>query len=76
MTREEALEIVAQPSLTDNEVKELFAQITEKLQILEEELQSYLNMPLWENTYKNSNTLYTIGQRMMMALGFDTRVRK
>lgn len=76
MIREEALEIVAQPSLTDNEVKELFVQITEKLQISEEELQSYLNMPLWKNTYKNSNTLYTIGQRMMMALGFDTRVRK
>lgn len=75
MTRNEALEILGHPSLTEKEGKELFKQVAEKLQITDEELQSYMDMPKWQNHYKNSNWMYDIGGKVMFKLGLDKRIR-
>ena len=76
MTREEALEKLSQPPLTEEEGSKLFKEISEKLRISEEELQSYFDMPLWENTYKTSGWMYKIGEKIMFTLGLDNRIRK
>ncbi|MBQ0063361.1 MAG: N-acetyl sugar amidotransferase [Prevotella sp.] len=54
MTREQALEELSHPSLSEEEGKEIFSQIAAKLEISEEELQSYFDMPLkGYDDYKN-----------------------
>lgn len=78
ITRDEALEILNKPSLSDEEGERLFKQIADKLEITEEQLQDYFDMPLWENEgrYKTSDWMYNIGGKIMFALGLDDRIRK
>ena len=60
MTREEALEQLSHPSLTEEEGRELFKQVADKLQISEEELQHYFDMPIkGYDDYKNSKKIST-----------------
>jgi N-acetyl sugar amidotransferase len=55
MTRDEALEQLSHPSLTEEEGRELFKQVAAKLEISEEELQSYFDLPIkGYDDYKNS----------------------
>ena len=55
MTREEALRQLAEPSLTEEEGRELFRQVADKLGITEKELQGYFDMPIkGYDDYKNS----------------------
>ena len=78
MTRDEALKILKNPPLTEDEGRRLFKQIAEKLEITEEELQGYMDMPLWENDgrYKTSEWMYKVGGKIMFSLGLDNRIRK
>lgn len=76
ITRKQALEIVSHPSLTPEESKLIFSQIAELLQIESTELQSYLDMPLWQNHYRNSNWFYHFGERVFNLMKLDTRIRK
>lgn len=76
MTREEALRILSQPSLSEEEGRELFRQVAEKLRISEDELQGYMDMPLWKNQYKQNNWIYSVGAKAMNMLGLDNRIRK
>lgn len=61
MTRDEALEQLKTPSLTEEEGRELFKQVAQKLEISEDELQGYMDMPIkGYDDYKNSkNSLRT-----------------
>ena len=55
MTRDEALEQLSHPSLTEEEGRELFKQVAAKLEISESELQHYFDMPIkGYDDYKNS----------------------
>lgn len=76
MTREEALEILAAPSLTEEESKELFTQVAQKLQITEEELMSYYTLPKVYRKYKNNNWAFNIGIKLYRMLGLDKRIRQ
>lgn len=76
MARDEAIAVLSKPPLTEEEGRELFEQVAEKLQISEDELQGYMDMPLWENHYKSSDWLYDVGAKAMFALGLDKRIRK
>lgn len=76
MTREEALEILATPSLTEEESKELFTQVAQKLQITEEELMSYYTLPKVYRKYKNNNWAFNIGIKLYRMLGLDKRIRQ
>jgi len=54
ITREQALEELSHPALTEEEGKELFTQVASKLEISEKELQSYFDMPIkGYDDYKN-----------------------
>ena len=61
MTREEAMDILSQPSLTDEEAKELFTIVAEKLQISEEELMHYHDMPIVYRKYRNNAWAFKLG---------------
>lgn len=76
LDREKALEILELPPLTEEEGQKLFTDVAKKLDLTEEELQSYFEMPLWENTYKNSRWLFNLGAKAMFALGLDKLVRR
>lgn len=54
ITREQAIEELSHPSLTEDEGRELFSQVASKLEISEAELQSYFDMPIkCYDDYKN-----------------------
>ena len=76
MTREEALNILSNPPLTEEESKKLFSEVAEKLEISEDELMKYHDMPKCNHQYKNSNWLYNLGEKFMLAIGKDKLIRK
>lgn len=76
MTREEALEILSQPPLSEEESKELFAEVAKKLQISEEELMSYHKLPQVYKKYRNNNWAFQIGIKLYTILGLDKRIRQ
>ena len=76
MTREEALDILSKPSLTDEEAKELFTIVAKKLQISEEELMHYHDMPIIKRKYRNNAWAFKLGIWLYGLLGLDRRIRK
>lgn len=76
MTRDEALEILKTPSLTEEEAKDLFVQVANKLQISEDELMSYHKLPMKYIKYKNNNWAFNIGIKLYTILGLDKRIRQ
>ena len=77
MTRQEALEKLQNPPLSEKESKELFTQVASILEISEEELHEYATMPLKTyKDYKNQNYLYGIGSKIMYNLKLDKLIRK
>lgn len=76
MTRKDALKILEQPSLSEEEGKELFNEVADKLQISKEELMCYYNLPKCGEKFKNQNRLYNFGIRLFEILGIEKRIRK
>lgn len=76
MTREEALQILNSPSLSDKEADELFAQVADKLQISKEELMRYHDMPKVYKKYRNNAWAFKVGIFLYTLLGLDKRIRK
>lgn len=76
MSRDEALDILSRPSLTEEECKDLFSQVAQKLQITEEELQSYYALPKKYIKYKNNNWVFNLGIKLYTFLGLDKRIRQ
>lgn len=76
MTRDEALEILRNPPLTEEESQELFTQVAEKLRISEEELMSYHKLPKKYIKYRNNNWAFVFGIKLYTLLGLDKRIRQ
>lgn len=76
MTRDEALEILKSNPLTEEEAMDLFSQVAKKLEISEEELWGYFNMPVSKEKFKSQNGLYNFGIRLYELLGLEKRIRK
>lgn len=76
MQREEALAILQTPSLTEEEAKSLFTQVANKLQISEEELMGYHQLPQKYIKYRNNNWAFNIGIKLYTVLGLDKRIRQ
>lgn len=76
MTRDEALAILEQPPLSEEESEKLFREVAEKLQITEEELMSYHELPHVVRKYKNNSWAYKLGIRLYEALGLEKRIRQ
>lgn len=76
MSRDEALDILSHPPLTDEKSKELFTQVAKKLQISEEELMSYHELPKTCLKYKNNQWAFNLGIKLYTMLGLDKRIRQ
>lgn len=76
MSRNEALEILKTPPLSEEESKELFSQVAKKLKITEEELMSYYKLPKKYLKYKNNEWAFKLGIKIYTILGLDKRIRQ
>lgn len=76
MTREEALEELEQPPLSEEEGMALFHEVARKLEISEEELMRYHDMPECTEHFKSQAGLYKIGIKLYELLGIEKRIRK
>ncbi len=76
MTRDEALEILKNPPLTEDESMDLFRQVAQKLEISEEELMSYHDMPKVYKKYRNNSWAFKLGIRIYSFFGLDKRIRQ
>lgn len=66
MSRDEALKLLEQPSLTPEVAKQEFQFVASKLGISDDELNEYLNMPkkfYWD--YQNQRYLFALGERVL-----------
>ena len=76
MTRSEALAILENPPLSEEESKELFSSVAKKLKISEEELMAYHDMPITYQKYKSNAWAFKIGIKLYTFLGLDKRIRR
>jgi N-acetyl sugar amidotransferase len=72
MTREEALEKLKTPVYTEDQVKEDFEFVANKLGITTEELRSYFNAPKRTfKDYKSQENIYNLGASILRLLGLE-----
>jgi len=76
MTREEALKILEQPPLSEEESKELFSEVAAKLEISEDELMKMHDMPECTEKFKSQEKFYNLGIKVYEKLGLEKRIRK
>jgi N-acetyl sugar amidotransferase len=77
MTRQEALDKLLTPALSDEEVRNEFEYIANKLGISVEELRSYLDSPNKTHLdYKNQESLFVWGAKALKALGMERAVKR
>lgn len=76
MTREEALEILENPPLSEAESKELFTEVAKRLEISEEELMAFHKLPECSEKFRSQEKIYNFGIRLYEFLGIEKRIRK
>jgi len=76
MTREEALKILEQPPLNEEESKKLISEVAAKLEISEDELMKMHDMPECSEKFKSQEKFYNLGIRVYEKLGLEKRIRK
>ena len=76
MSREDALKILETPPLSEDESNDLFRQVAEKLQISEEDLMKFHDMPESKKHYRSQAWFYNLGTRLYEKLGIEKRIRK
>ncbi|HEW78528.1 MAG TPA: N-acetyl sugar amidotransferase [Phycisphaerales bacterium] len=77
MTREEALEKLAVPALSDDEVKQEFEYVANKLGITVKELQGYFDAPnKTHKDYKNQEKMFVLGAKVLRFLGIERAVKR
>lgn len=76
MSREDALKILESPPLSEEESRDLFRQVAEKLQISEEDLMKFHDMPESKEHYRSQAWFYNLGIRIYEKLGIEKRIRK
>lgn len=76
MSREDALKILEKPSLSEEESAELFKEVARRLEVSEEELMHYHDIPECTEKFKSQYWMYKIGVRLYEILGIEKRIRK
>lgn len=76
MTRDEALKILEQPPLTEKESHELFVEVARRLEISEDELMAFHDMPECTEHFKSQEFVYNLGIRLYELLGLEKRIRR
>ena len=76
MSRDEALKILEQPPMEKKECAALFTEVARRLEITEEELNSFINLPECTEKFKNQGNIYRLGIRIYEFIGLEKRVRR
>ena len=76
MTRKDALKILEHPSLNEKECNELFSEVAKRLEISEDELKAFHEMPACTTKFKSQEKLYNFGIKLYEKLGIEKRIRK
>lgn len=76
MTRDEALAVLTKPPITDEEAKELFSEVARRLEIAEEQLQAFYDLPKCTTKFKSQQRFYNMSIRLYELLGIEKRIRK
>lgn len=76
MDRDEALKILENPPLSEEESKELFSEVAQRLEISEAELMKYHDMPECIERFKSQEKFYNFGIKLYEKLGLEKRIRK
>lgn len=76
MSREEALSILSKPPISEEERQKLISEVASRLQISEDELMKYHDMPMSSEKYKSHEKLYGFGIKLYEKLGLEKRIRK
>ena len=76
ISRDEALEILKKPALTEDESRELFSEVARRLQISEDELWQFHKLPECTEKFKSQKKMYNWGIRIYEKLGLERRIRK
>ena len=76
MTRQEALDILSKPPLSDKEAKELFEEVAKRLEITEKELNDFMHLPECNVKFKSNKGMYNLGIKIFEKLGTEKRIRK
>lgn len=77
MTREEAIDRLSLPALTNEDVEKEFEYIANKLEITKEELVQLHRIPkkfYWD--YKNQRTMFNLGARVLQLLGVEKSIKR
>ena len=76
MTRDEALKILDQPPVTEEEGQAMFKEVAKRLEISEDELRKFMELPPCTEKFKTNRELYNFGIRLYEILGIEKRIRK
>lgn len=76
MTREDALKEMENPPISEEDGQKMFKDIAKKLQISEEELQSYFERGYDGRKYRTNTWAFKLGIKIYTMLGLDHRIRK
>lgn len=76
MPRDEALKILEQPPVTEEEGQAMFKEVAKRLEISEEELQKFFDMPKCTEKFNSQEKLYNFGIKLYEWLGIEKRIRK
>ena len=71
-----ALEILENPPISEEESRELLAEVARRLEISEEELIAYHKLPECTEKFRSQEKLYNMGIRMYEVLGIEKRIRR
>lgn len=76
MTRRQALEVLKNPPLTEEECIELFQEVAARLDLSEDELRKLHEMKIPDVKYRSQEFLYSMGIRLFTFLKLERRIRK
>ncbi len=76
ISRDEALAILENPPLTEEESRELFCEVAKRLEISEEELMELHKLPECTEHFRSQSWLYEKGIRLYELLGLEKRIRR
>lgn len=76
MSRDEALEILQNPPLSEEESKKLFTKVAQKLEVSEDQLKEWHNLPKADIKYHGNKLIYSLGIKLFTLLGTEKRIRQ
>lgn len=76
ISRDEALKILEQPPLSEEESKDLFSEVARRLDISEEDLMRLHELPECTEKFRSQEKFYNLGILVYEKLGLEKRIRK